>query len=376
MSEESVAEKVYEAGIEVVNPGGRPDVLRAAAKGWRTMEEDLQEAYGGLDRTVRGVLGEHWRGESAEAFRAYWEKVGRAVEETAPLFEQAAKGLEEAADNIEEINDEIHQIYLEIGVSIAASVALSFVTVGFSAAAGAANAVRLAAQAGSAASRLGRLLGSAARLFLNMRGLVRGSGPWRLIVELGVQWGAGTGTGIATNLAMGKDPELADNAVNGLVGALGGRYGAGLLAPRLGGGVWATAADGAAVGAASSFVGDTLNNLHGRDRFDASQMALGAVAGGLTGGSGSAAVHRATEGRTLSAAHHLVGDVATNAPISFGLGAGGNISKDVDGLVNGNPQAKEGKDRPGAVADAKRDAREDAGNLREGPDTQRYGAFG
>jgi WXG100 family type VII secretion target len=376
VSGESVAEKVYEAGIEVVNPGGRPDVLRAAAKGWRTMGEELEEAYGGLDRRMRGVLGEHWRGESAEAFREYWEKVGRALEETVPLFEQAARGLEEAADNIEEINDEIHQIYLEIGISIAASVALSFVTVGFSAAAGAANALRLAAQAGNAASRLGRLLGSAVRLFRDLRGLVRGSGPGRLAVELSVQWGAGTGTGIATNLAMGKDAELVNNAVNGVVGALGGKYGAGLLAPRLGGGAWASAADGATVGAAASIVGDTLNNLHSRDRFDASQMALGAVAGGLTGGSGSAAVHRATEGRTLSAAHQLVGDVATNAPISFGLGAGGNISKDVDGLVNGNPNAEEGRDRPGAVADAKRDARGDAGALRERPDPQRYGAFG
>jgi hypothetical protein len=119
-----------------------------------------------------------------------------------------------------------------------------------------------------------------------------------------------------------------------------------------------------------------MNNLRSRDRFDASQMALGAVAGGLTGGSGSAAVHRATEGRTLSAAHQLVGDVATNAPISFGLGAGGNVSKDVDGLVNGNPNAEEGRDRPGAVADAKRDARGDADALRGRPDPQRYGAFG
>jgi WXG100 family type VII secretion target len=376
VSEESVAEKIYEAGIEVVNPGGRPDVLRAAAKGWRTMGEELEEAYGALDRRVRGALGEHWRGESAEAFREYWEKVGRAVEETAPLFEQAARGLEEAADNIEEINDEIHQIYLEIGVSIAASVALSFVTVGFSAAAGAANAMRLAAEAGNAASRLGRLLGSVARLFRFVRGLVRGSGPLRLAVELGVQWGAGTGTGVATNLAMGKDAELANNAVNGVVGAVGGKFGAGLLAQRLGGGVWASAADGAAVGAASSVIGDTLNNLHSRDRFDASQMALGAVAGGLTGGSGSVAVHRAMDGRTLSAAHQLAGDVATNAPISFGLGAGGNISKDVDGLVNGNPNAERDKDRPGAVADAKRDAEDDAGALRGRPDPQRYGAFG
>lgn len=191
MSGESLAEKVYEAGIELVNPGGRPDVLRAAAKGWRTMGEELAEAYGGLDRKVQDVLGEHWRGESAEAFRAYWKKIGDAVHETVPLFGQAAKGLEEAADNIEEINDEIHQIYLEIGVSIAASAALSFVTLGFSAPAGAANALRLAAQAADAASKLGRLLNSAARVFRYLRGLARGNAWLRLAAELGVQWGAG-----------------------------------------------------------------------------------------------------------------------------------------------------------------------------------------
>jgi len=39
VSQEGAAEKVYEAGIELVNPGGRPDVLRAAAKGWRWIAE-------------------------------------------------------------------------------------------------------------------------------------------------------------------------------------------------------------------------------------------------------------------------------------------------------------------------------------------------
>ena len=376
MSEESVAEKVYEAGIEVVNPGGRPDVLRAAAKGWRTMGEELGEAYGGLDRRVRGVLGEHWRGESAEAFREYWEKVGRAVEETLPLFEQAAKGLEEAADNIEEINDDIHRIYLEIGVSIAASAALSFVTLGFSAAAGAANALRLAAQAADAASKLGRLLSAAARVFRYVRGLVRESKGLRLAVELGVQWGAGTGTGIATSLATDNGPEYRSNAINGAVGVVGGRYLAGHLASKLSGGVMANAVDGATVGVLSSVAGDTINNLRSKQHFDGSQLALGAVAGGLTGGAGGAAVHRATDGRTVSTAHGLVGDVATNAPIGFGLGAGGNISKQLDGAVNGDPNAEEEDERPGAAADARKDASEDGKALRERPDTRRYGAFG
>ncbi|MFE1841459.1 WXG100 family type VII secretion target [Streptomyces sviceus] len=376
MSEEGIAEKVYEAGIEVVNPGGRPDVLRAAAKSWRTMGEELAEAYGALDRQVRAGLGEHWRGDSADAFREHWERIGAAVEETSPLFAQAAEGLEEAADNIEEINDEIHQIYLEIGVSIAASVALSFVTVGFSAAAGAANAVRLGAQAAEAATRLGRLLGAAARMFQTARTVVRDRKWLRLGVELGVQWAADTGTGVVTNSATGGDADLKGNAVNGFLGAVGGRFVAGRLASQLGGGAVANAADGVALGALSSVAGDAVNNLRGGNRFDGSQMALGAVAGGLSGGAGSAAVHRATDGRALSAARNLTGDVATNAPVAFAVGAGGNLSKHGDAAVNGDPNADDEEDRPGAADDTRRGARAVARALRDRPDPQRYGAFG
>ncbi|MFI5657877.1 WXG100 family type VII secretion target [Streptomyces sp. NPDC051684] len=128
MSEEGVAEKVYEAGIEIVNPGGRPDVVRDAARGWRAMSKHLDSMFSELDRQVENTLGDHWRGDSANAFKAHWHELKRAVDDTLPVFEEAAKGLDEAADAIEEINDEIHQIYLEIGVSVAAGVALSFVT--------------------------------------------------------------------------------------------------------------------------------------------------------------------------------------------------------------------------------------------------------
>jgi WXG100 family type VII secretion target len=376
VSGEGAAEKIYEAGIEVVNPGGRPDVLRRAAKGWRTMSEELDEAYTALDKMVQNTLGEHWRGDSAEAFRVHWTKIGEAVGETLPLFEQAAKGLEEAADNIEEINDEIHRIYIEIGVSIGASVLLSFVTVGFSAAAGAANAMRLATQAGDAASKLGRLLAMAARAFRFLR-IGTQTPKWHvLMVELGVQWAAGTATGVATNLATGEEPDVMGNAVNGMVGAFGGRFLAGNVASRLGGGAVANAVDGTTVGVLSSVAGDSVNNLFTGGRFDSSQMALGAVAGGLTGGAGSAAVHRATAERTLSPGQSLAGDVVTNVPIGFGLGAGGNISKSIDGDVNGNPNEDDPKDRPGAVADARRDAGRDTKPLRERPDPRRHGAFG
>jgi hypothetical protein len=138
----------------------------------------------------------------------------------------------------------------------------------------------------------------------------------------------------------------------------------------------ANAADGAAVGVLTSVAGDGVNNLRSNQRFDGSQLALGALAGGLTGGAGGAAVHRATDGRAVSAAHGLVGDVATNAPIGFGLGVGGNVSKELDGAVNGDPNADEEDERPGAAADTRRDASEAGRTLRHRPDTRRFGAFG
>ncbi|MFF3545124.1 WXG100 family type VII secretion target [Streptomyces platensis] len=376
MSEEGAAEQVFEAGLELVNPGGEPDVLRAAAKGYRDMGDELKEVYGALNKQVRATIGDHWRGDSADAFDAHWKGIGKAVHETTPLFEQAADGLDKAADDIEKINKEIHEIYLEIGVSIGASVALSFVTLGFSAAAGAANAARLGVQAANAATKLGKLLSFAARTFRAIRTFAQQSTLRRLTVELGVQWAAGTGTGMATSYATKGEFEVGDNVVNGAVGALGGKYIAGPLAGKLGGGLLGNAAGGVAAGGASSLVGDSINNVRKGDEFDASQMALGAAFGGATGGAGGAAVHRMTDGRTFSGAHELAGDVATNAPISIGLGMEGNIVKDMDAAINGDPNADKEKDKPGAAADARRHAGEGTKKMKDSPDTDKFGAFG
>jgi hypothetical protein len=227
-----------------------------------------------------------------------------------------------------------------------------------------------------AAGRLGRLLAAAARMFQTVRTSVRDSKWLRLGVELGVQWAAGIGSGVVTNLATGDDADFKGNAVNGVVGAVGGRFVAGRLAAQLGGGAVANAVDGVTLGALSSVAGDAANNLWNGARFDGSQTALGAVAGGLAGGAGSTAVHRAADGRTLSAARNLTGDVATNVPVGFALGAGGNLSKHGDAAVNGDPNADEKADRPGAADDARKGARGDARALPARPDPRRYGAFG
>lgn len=72
--DESAAEELVELGIEIVNPGGRPDVLRDAAKAWRKLQKDLAGDGGvlaALEKDVSSTVGETWRGESAEAFQRH-----------------------------------------------------------------------------------------------------------------------------------------------------------------------------------------------------------------------------------------------------------------------------------------------------------------
>lgn len=64
------------------------------------------------------------------------------------------------------------------------------------------------------------------------------------------------------------------------------------------------------------------------------------------------------------------------APISIGLGIEGNIVKDMDAAINGDPNADEEKDKPGAAADARRHAGEGTKKMKETPDTDKFGAFG
>ncbi len=132
-------------------------------------------------RTSRGRhVGSGWQGGAAEAFHEHWNELHSAVRETGPQFEEVAAQLDEAADAIEEINEAIHQIYLEIGVSVAVSVGLSFVTMGFSTAAGAAQAARLVARLGS----ILRKVASALRALKKLRTMDR----MRKITQRGMAW--------------------------------------------------------------------------------------------------------------------------------------------------------------------------------------------
>jgi WXG100 family type VII secretion target len=183
--DESAAEELVELGIEIVNPGGRPDVLRDAAKAWRKLQKELSgedSILKALDKNVSSTVGNTWRGEAAEAFQKHWREFKSMVEESVEEFDEVAKGLDEAADAIEECNDAIHQIYLEIGITAAVGVATSFFSFGLTGAAAAANIARLAGQAIRIAGRLGTLLQKVAAIFRRIASLTKTN---RLLSKLG-----------------------------------------------------------------------------------------------------------------------------------------------------------------------------------------------
>lgn len=147
-----MAEQVYETAWKSSTPA---ETRTPYARGPRA---------GGISRQPPGHVpgpgprdkaepGTRMAGPAADAFANHWKDLKAGMDKTLPQVPQVAKSLDEAADAIEEINHEIHQIYLEIGTSIGISVGLSFLTMGFSAAAGAARAAQLAARAAKSPRR-------------------------------------------------------------------------------------------------------------------------------------------------------------------------------------------------------------------------------
>ncbi|WP_051817641.1 WXG100 family type VII secretion target [Streptomyces sp. NRRL S-1813] len=292
--DESVAEQVFEAGLEIINPGGDPDTLRSAAKGWRDLHDNLQSMFQALDRDVQRTLDSGWRGPAADSFAEHWKNLNAGMDKTLPQLPQAAKGLDDAADAIEEINDEIHKIYLEIGISIGISVGLSFMTMGFSAAAGAARAAQLATKAAKLAKTLGTLLAKVGRLFKGIQQLAK----HRFLKNVLVNWASNTGGTVITNVATGQETNLWDATWQGGLSALAGT-GPGLAAARkIGGNAGTLGSDvvGGAVGSVTGgFAVDVAKNYDNDPSNDVSpgDMVWDGMVNGAGGAAGGAAVHGA-----------------------------------------------------------------------------------
>ncbi|WP_306323327.1 MULTISPECIES: WXG100 family type VII secretion target [unclassified Streptomyces] len=327
--DESVAEKVYEAGMDIVNPGGDPEALENAARAWRRMHDDVQAMFGDLDREVSRAVGETWRGDSADAFHAHWRELHKVVEEVLPDFKNAAEGLDEAADNIRKVNEEIHEIYLEIGISVAVSVASSFITMGFSAAAGAARAAQLAARAVAAAGRLGRALKAIAGVFRALYTSQKAFGAGKVALDGLANFAGGTAGGVATSLLSGKGPEWQTNLVGGAAGATVGTVAGSAVGAVAGKGVLGDFAGGVAGGAAGGFTGDYLDSVRKGEDFDPKAAAITAVTGGAAGGAAGVSVGMQTAFTPhITPGQELSVDVGTNsvAPVVGGVVA--NESKD------------------------------------------------
>ncbi|WP_432143888.1 WXG100 family type VII secretion target [Streptomyces sp. bgisy084] len=369
MSNEGVGEEIVEAGLELINPGGRPDVLRAAATSWRNMGSELEEAFDALDKKVQATLGEHWKGDSADAFEHHWNALKAGIQKTEPTFTHAAKGLDDAADSIEEVNDEIHGIYVEIGVSIGVGVALSFVTLGFGGAAAAANATRLAAQATRVSARLASMLTRIATTFRRVTQLAKAN---KFLTNVAINW-AGNSAGSVAGAAWSGDgvsgKDLWDATWQGGVGAVVGTgpglYAASKVTSKLAGRAASGADEVAEVAeagtkfshqVASGAVGGATGNVTGGlategvklgfgEKFDGENIAWGAAANAVGGAAGGAAVagigrlNQPTEG--FQAPEGFVPAPPRDAPSMSIDGPMGGISA---GLAGAGQAAAQGDD--------------------------------
>ncbi|ANZ13847.1 hypothetical protein SNOUR_02635 [Streptomyces noursei ATCC 11455] len=319
--DESVAEQVYEAGLDIINPGGDPDVLRSAAKGWRDLHENLQNMFQDLDREVQQTLDSGWRGPAAESFAEHWKNLDAAMKKSLPQLSEAAKSLDEAADAIEDINREIHEIYLEIGISIGISVGMSFLTMGFSAAAGAARAAQLAARAAKLAKTLGTILRKVGEAFKVISRLAK---EHRFLKNVLVNWTSNTGGTVITNTLTGQETNLFEATWQGGLSAVVGT-GPGLGAARLVGKVTGPLVGDVAGGAVGSMTGglavDGIKKVRGDQDVE---MGWDSLVNGVTGAAGGAAVHGANKHVPAGLSPHFAVEGPAQGVV---YGGGGAIAK-------------------------------------------------
>lgn len=290
--DESTAEKIHEAGMELINPGGSPEDLRTAAKGWRLLHENLEDMFKDMDREVQRVLDESWKGEAADAFSTHWNGLAKGVEETLPQLIEAANSLDEAADSIEQINEEIHQIYLEIGISVGISVGLSFLTMGFSAAAGAARAAQLATRAAQLAGRLGGILRKIGTAF---RAVAQLAGKHQFLKNVAVNWASNTGSTVISKTFTGQEVDLAEATWQGGLASVAGTGPALGVASKVGGKfgpITGEMAGGATGNVAGGFAIDGVQAARGQGPSGA-EFGVNVAANVVGGAAGGAATHGA-----------------------------------------------------------------------------------
>src|ERR1700754_4645538 len=99
-------------GVEL--PGGDGDTLRADARAWDSMGDELTAIAKALDTSVAALDREGWHGEARDAFEKRWQEQKAAIDRIAGSLHQVADGLRAYADEIDGINESIIDICVQI----------------------------------------------------------------------------------------------------------------------------------------------------------------------------------------------------------------------------------------------------------------------
>lgn len=144
--------------FSLIDPGGDPSVLRAAADEWEARAGAIRGLSSRLGGRVSGLPRSAWDGDARDAFDGWWAQTADDLEQLATGFDEMAAQLRTVADGIEETNDVVHSIYIEIGATVAIGVAVSFISFGLGTAAAAARTAQLVARAMSWINKLKTLM--------------------------------------------------------------------------------------------------------------------------------------------------------------------------------------------------------------------------
>jgi uncharacterized protein YukE len=293
-------------------PPGAPGAVRDAAACWRHAAAGLLTVGEPTSRQL-AVLAGSWRGPAHTAFAAAVDPFLAALAAAVHPLHEAASGLEQLADGIEAAQAEYHQRMLAVGLTAAAGVLLTPLTLtGSDEAAAAAIGAELAAATelatGAAEVVLGVLAAAADQaVALAARWVVlSGAAVGADAAAAAIVHGPG---GVISHLHLGDDLELA------LVGAVAVPIGAELSAALGGGGAMGGAAafggvaDRLAFAGASLASADALVRIALRQGVDPGELAMMALPIGGFGRGATRLVPLGFAGESEFAAftHDLVG---------------------------------------------------------------------
>ncbi|GAA1241941.1 hypothetical protein GCM10009665_35830 [Kitasatospora nipponensis] len=124
--DKKVVEVLEAFGVEL--PGGDGGKLRAIARAWDAMGDDLTALTAAVDLAIGGLDQKDWSGPAYTAFVAHWGEQKKAINDIAGHFHEIATGLRTYADQIDGINESIVDIGVQIAEMEIAGAALSIFT--------------------------------------------------------------------------------------------------------------------------------------------------------------------------------------------------------------------------------------------------------